>query len=330
MNTVPTTSKQSNPDVKRAVIPFPRPSTRQLKCGQFHAYKLRTTPADAASSIYELSVPFFEREIPEEWVKFQCGLSAVLKGQNVTQGPPSYAVAKTLLKGDALAVFEQAEIAHGNQTVPHFDLYLDDMAEHGQYRERMGSPSTRVKQISQEFSAHNGNPTQPLDADELLDILEIGVLLSWHREFTVQGFDPVDQGLRKFVAFCTCLESCEPSKVEPKGEKPSKMKTAEKHKAKVSTTPTASLADKTAYKDLNAFVNAKVTKVLRKAKKEQKEKKAKKVTINAFDKFCYLNVNSSSKEESDHKVNALAAGRDNDSDSDGSCVPSEDSNSNDK
>eukprot|EP00957_Ditylum_brightwellii_P114191 8705906-Ditylum_brightwellii.AAC.1 len=28
---------------------------------------------------------------PEEWIKFRRGLAAVLKGQNVTQGPASYA-----------------------------------------------------------------------------------------------------------------------------------------------------------------------------------------------------------------------------------------------
>eukprot|EP00957_Ditylum_brightwellii_P017925 1350476-Ditylum_brightwellii.AAC.1 len=73
-----------------------------------------------------------------------------------------------------------------------------------------------------------------------------------------------------------------------------------------------------AYKDLNAFVNAKVTETLKKAKKKQK--KAKKITINAFDKFCSLNVDSSSK-ESDHEVNALAATSDDDSDSDDSHAP---------
>eukprot|EP00957_Ditylum_brightwellii_P118208 9016132-Ditylum_brightwellii.AAC.1 len=75
----------------------------------------------------------------------------------------------------------------------------------------MGSPSTRVKQSR-----------------------------CW--EFTVQGFHPMDQGLHKFVEFCTRLESCEPIKVEPKGEKPSKSNTAGKCKAKVLTTPTASPA----------------------------------------------------------------------------------------
>eukprot|EP00957_Ditylum_brightwellii_P148245 11287504-Ditylum_brightwellii.AAC.1 len=41
---------------------------------------------------------------------------------------PSYAVAKTLLEGDVLTVFKQAEIDHSNQTLPHFNLCLDDMA----------------------------------------------------------------------------------------------------------------------------------------------------------------------------------------------------------
>eukprot|EP00957_Ditylum_brightwellii_P041558 3147639-Ditylum_brightwellii.AAC.1 len=82
-----------------------------------------------------------------------------------------------------------------------------------------------------------------------------------------------------------------------------------------------------AYKDLNAFVNTKAMAVLKKAKKEQREKKAKKTAINAFDKFHSLKVDSSSK-ESNHEVNALAVASDNDSDSGDSCVPSEDSESN--
>eukprot|EP00957_Ditylum_brightwellii_P009362 707942-Ditylum_brightwellii.AAC.1 len=58
---------------------------------------------------------------------------------------------------------------------------------------------------------------------------------------------------------------------------------------------------KIAYKDSNAFISAKVTVALKKAQKDCSKKKAKNVTINAFDKFHSLNVNSSSKEESDHK-----------------------------
>ena len=89
MRTAPTSTQQSNLDVKWAVIVFPRPAPRQLERGQFHTYKLRTTPADATSPLYKLSIPFFDCGTPEEWIKFRCGLTAVLKGQNITQGPPS-------------------------------------------------------------------------------------------------------------------------------------------------------------------------------------------------------------------------------------------------
>eukprot|EP00957_Ditylum_brightwellii_P206557 15348993-Ditylum_brightwellii.AAC.1 len=136
---------------------------------------------------------------------------------------------------------------------------------------------------------HNGNPIQPLSADEILDILEYRVPAKWRREFTVQGFDLVDQGF----------------KGKPKGGKPSKLRTAGKHKVEVLTTPTTQAGkkvyckmhgrnrthntkdclelkwrakqakpgtnrdkvDKVSYKDLNALVNAKVTTALNKAKK---------------------------------------------------------------
>eukprot|EP00957_Ditylum_brightwellii_P147734 11250438-Ditylum_brightwellii.AAC.1 len=87
MRTALTTKRHSNPDVKRAVIAFTRPTPRNLQRSQFHMYKLRTTPADTDSPIYELSIPFFDEGLPKEWIKFQQGLQAVLKGQNMTQGP---------------------------------------------------------------------------------------------------------------------------------------------------------------------------------------------------------------------------------------------------
>eukprot|EP00957_Ditylum_brightwellii_P119403 9109148-Ditylum_brightwellii.AAC.1 len=52
----------------------------------------------------------------------------------------------------------------------------------GPHCEGMGSLSTRAK--------------QPLDKDTLLDIVKFGVPASWRKEFTVQGFNPVNQGLR--------------------------------------------------------------------------------------------------------------------------------------
>eukprot|EP00957_Ditylum_brightwellii_P076862 5842018-Ditylum_brightwellii.AAC.1 len=124
----------------------------------------------------------------------------------MTQGPASYAVAKMLLKGNALTVFNLTETTYGNQMVTHFKLCLDDMAAHifpekaGQTQKRYIQRNIRysrdmtvkewVAQILElngylkDFPATNGNPTQPLNEDELLDILEYGVPASWCREFT--------------------------------------------------------------------------------------------------------------------------------------------------
>eukprot|EP00957_Ditylum_brightwellii_P089658 6827914-Ditylum_brightwellii.AAC.1 len=65
MRTTPTTKQHSNLDVKQAVIAFTRPTPRNLERGQFHMYKLRTTPTDANSPTYKLSIPFFDEGLPE-------------------------------------------------------------------------------------------------------------------------------------------------------------------------------------------------------------------------------------------------------------------------
>eukprot|EP00957_Ditylum_brightwellii_P076221 5794020-Ditylum_brightwellii.AAC.1 len=54
MKTAPST-KQSNPSVKQAVIAFQRPQARQLEHGQYHTYKLRTTPAPPQQMLHCLS-----------------------------------------------------------------------------------------------------------------------------------------------------------------------------------------------------------------------------------------------------------------------------------
>eukprot|EP00957_Ditylum_brightwellii_P096424 7343410-Ditylum_brightwellii.AAC.1 len=155
-------------------------------------------------------------------------LQALLKRQIIMQRPPSYAVAKTLLKDNTLIVFEQAEINHSMQSVTLFKLCLDDVAEHlfprkarqtqklymwrnlwlvgGMTVKKWVACVSELNRYMKDFPAQNGNHIHPLNDDELLDILEYGVPASWHREFTVQEFDPVDQGLQQFAEFCTPLE----------------------------------------------------------------------------------------------------------------------------
>eukprot|EP00957_Ditylum_brightwellii_P038260 2893119-Ditylum_brightwellii.AAC.1 len=120
--------------------------------------------------------------------------------------------------------------------------------------------------------------------------------------------------------------SCEPSKGKAKGGKPSKSKTAGKRKAKAQEVH--KVGNKLDQKrqgvlqGLNAFVNAKVTAALNKVKKKQK--KEKKVKINAFNKFCSLNVESSDDEG---ELKASTTATHDDSESKASCLLSDASNS---
>ena len=228
---------QGKADSKRAVIPFERPQAKTLEKGQYHTYKLRTVPTDTASPVYELTVPFFSSGTAEEWIKFRRGVAAVLAGQNVTTGPASYALVKTLLKGDALTVFQTAEVTFGNQTLANFQSCLNEVTTHvfpekaAQLQKRYlrrclvkdeGVPVkewvARVLELNEclrEFPIVNGVSETKLSDAEIMEILEYGVPREYRREFTVQGFDPLTQGLKKFIEFCTRLEAWETSLEKP-------------------------------------------------------------------------------------------------------------------
>ena len=78
--------------------------------------------------------------------------------------------------------------------------------------------------------------------------------------------------------------------------------------------------DKLSYKDLNAFVNAKVTAALNKAKTKRKERKEKEVKIKAFNKFRSLNVESSDEEGELKEKATTADGESSDSEIEASCL----------
>ena len=117
-------------DAKQAVIPFERPEAKTLETVQCHVYKLWTSPTNADSPVYKLTVLFFESRSLEQGIKFWKNLEAVLKGQNVTSGPAKYAVFKSLLKGDALTIFKAAKTSYGSVTLVNFEKCLDNVTTH--------------------------------------------------------------------------------------------------------------------------------------------------------------------------------------------------------
>lgn len=215
-------------------IPLKRPDPPHLVKGDYLAYKLRNDPADDTSPTYELCVPYFGTGSCEDWLKFRDNLDKVIVGQHVTTGPAKFVVARRLLTGDALSVFNAALVDCGlNETNQAFDLCLSALTRHvfpkraAQLQKRYLRRYVRkpedmtTKQFAarlQELNSYlpkfptivqDGEPVRKLEEDELVDIMENGVPRAWQRKMIEHDFDVVNASIHDFVDFCDRMESVE-------------------------------------------------------------------------------------------------------------------------
>ena len=213
-------------------IPLERAESRSLTKGEYLAYKLRNDPADDSSPTYELTVPYFGTGTCEEWIKFRANVDKVLQGQHVTTGPAKFLVARRLLTGDALSVFNAALDELGTtETNNSYELCMDALARHvfpkraSQLQKRYMRRFVRkpagmtTKQFAarlQELNAYlpkfpTAMPGQAavgkLDDDEVVDIMEFGVPRSWQRKMVEHDFDVMTASIHDFVDFCDRMET---------------------------------------------------------------------------------------------------------------------------
>ena len=106
-------------------IPFKRPPHQELKKDQQLTVTLRSNPTDPHSQTYNLTIPFFCHGTPEEWLLIKKTLLKILVGQNITAGPPKYAMARRVLEGDALARFDAKASELASETNANFDLCIN-------------------------------------------------------------------------------------------------------------------------------------------------------------------------------------------------------------
>ena len=192
--------------------------------------KCRTNPGEADSTTYEIPVAYFKDGSPEEWLLFKKKLTRCITGQNVTSGPTKYALAKRLLGGRALADFNHAANAHGNESLANYKRCINAVTlgvfpqkalqdQKRWMRRFLKKPRdmpvrdyiARVIEINDyliEFppTVVGGDSTK-LPDDELLDLLEFGIPIKWQRQMQVQNFEPTAGTLREFQDFCERLES---------------------------------------------------------------------------------------------------------------------------
>jgi len=210
-------------------ISFERPSAPKVEKSEQLTFKLRSNPTEEDSGTYELTVAYFRTGTPEEWLLVRKAILEVCTGQNLTTGPQKYTIARRILKGDALAAFNAQALALGNETNANFNASLRHVTDHvfparalqtqkRYMRRMMVKPRTtsirkyaaRLAEINghlNDFPPHNAN--QAIPEDELLEILEFAIPVSWQHQMTRHGIDPAQQTISQFVQFCERLESTE-------------------------------------------------------------------------------------------------------------------------
>ena len=99
----------------------------ELTKGQYHSYKLHTVPADAASATYKLSAPYFSTRSVEQWSQLHKNVNHVIIGQNATNSPSKFAVARCPLEGDALHAFDN-KAKDGTETNDLYEACMNAVA----------------------------------------------------------------------------------------------------------------------------------------------------------------------------------------------------------
>ena len=216
-----------------APIPLARPKRLKAVPGESHKYKLRTTPTDGNSPQYELTVAYFNTGTCEEWLLFRKNLNKVIKGLNLTTGTTKFELARNLLTGDALSVFNTAASDNTialTETNQSFETCLDHVAyavfparaellQKRYMRRRLEKPDdmtmrefmSRITEINEYFPQfppdYNGNRTTGLSESELVEIGEYAIPTEWQNTMHLHNLDPLTAGVADFIEFCERLES---------------------------------------------------------------------------------------------------------------------------
>ena len=225
--------KQGSSGVVPPPIAF-KPSLWHKNEGEEHvmSFKLRSNPTEKNSPVYELMAKSFATGSVEQFIQWKRDLHKIISGQNVTRVVDKFTMAKRLLHGDALAVFDAVASAMDLIEDEEFELALTELALHvfpknaltnqkswlsrsAEARKVSGTLTrqwvARLREINlmlPEFPP-DFDESQKLRPEDVIDILEYGIPTKWKAKMVETGFIPADHSPTEFVEFCERLESAE-------------------------------------------------------------------------------------------------------------------------
>ena len=212
-------------------IPLERDETNTtLKKGEYADFKLLVNPEDEDSAEYTLSLPYFSKGGPEDWLIFRRTLNKVFRGLNIKSGKNAVPIVNDLLSGEPLRVFTNKIKNCGEPTTmnditkalnavtmaifPHRSL-----ARQRRYMRRyMRKPVTmkvrsyisrvfELNELLKEFPPFDED--QEIEEDDLIELIDANIPNTWQQHMVLQDFDPVDHTLQEFIEFCERLEVSE-------------------------------------------------------------------------------------------------------------------------
>jgi hypothetical protein len=212
-------------------IPFERCERPKDKSNEnVSVFKLRTIPANDESPTYDMKVLTFKSGTVEEYVQWKKDLMKICTGQNVNDAVGKYAMTRRLLDGDALAAFNKAATAAGNETLANYNTVMKALAVHvfpknalaiqrqwfRRYMKKTNKYTMReyvarvieMNAMMVEFPPAF-NDTQLIKEEEMKDLLEFSVPWAWRIEMVKQAFRPLEHDIADIVEFCERQELCE-------------------------------------------------------------------------------------------------------------------------
>jgi hypothetical protein len=195
-------------------------------------FKLRSNPSDKDSQIYELKARSFAAGTVEQFIFWKKDLDKIIKGQNVTRPKDKFEMARRLLHGDALAVFDKEALTLVQEDEDSFQKCLTAVALHifpknalssqkawlrhsDDVRKQPNMPTrtwtARLQEINQMLSEFPPafSITQRLSDDDFVEIVEYGIPHSWRTKMAEHGFVPVNHTLIEMIEFCNKMEYAE-------------------------------------------------------------------------------------------------------------------------
>lgn len=214
-----------------APIPLERPESKSVDKDKLVVNKCRVDPNNNNSAPYEISIkPFDGAGSVEEYFIFLKQTYKVVKGQGLSTGPQGYALYRRLFTGTALARFETAAAAAGNETVEHLKTTIQSVTNYVLPKKALQTQRRYMRRLVRKpkelpmkayvnrfhelndylamFDTDVGDANK-LDEDEIKEHIEFAIPGKWRQQMILQGVEPLDETIDNIIDFCERQEFSE-------------------------------------------------------------------------------------------------------------------------